>query len=321
MTAQTLNEALIAAMLKKIPDGATLANILIEILEIGKEAVYRRLRGEVPFTLNEASIIAKELGISLDDTIRGKSPRSALFKLSMIDLDEPIEAYEKTIRQYFDVYQSLKDIEDTELGLAANLIPQIFYLNYTHLSKFRLFKWIYQNDKTNTYQSYSDFVIPDHVRQLQKDYVHDTQFIKSTTYILDNCIFQNYLNDVLYFINIKLINKEDIELIKADMLKLLDDLEDYAAKGRFDSGTSLQIYISNINFEATYTYLKTPEHQLASFRLYSINAIYSYDPVVYNHNRDFILSLKKYSTLISESAEMQRIQFFNKQRKIVNQLL
>lgn len=321
MTALTLNEALIAAMLKKIPDGATLANVLINILKIGKEAVYRRLRGEVPFTLNEASIIAGELGISLDNTIGGKKQKSALFNLSMIDLEEPIKAYEQTIHQYYDIYKSLKDLDNTELGLAANLIPQILYLKYKHLAKFRLFKWIYQNDKTNTYKAYSDLVIPDHIRQLQKDYVYDTQYIKSTIYILDNYIFQNFLNDVLYFININLISKEDIEQIKTDMLQLLNDLEEYAAKGKFNTGTSLQVYVSNTNFEATYTYLKSPDVHFGSFRLYSINAIYSSDPLVYNHNRDFILSLKKYSTLISESAEMQRVQFFNKQREIVNSLL
>ena len=50
-------------MKEKIPDGVNLANTLMDILYIGKEAVYRRLRGEVPFTLNEASIISKKLDI------------------------------------------------------------------------------------------------------------------------------------------------------------------------------------------------------------------------------------------------------------------
>lgn len=320
MTAQTLNEALIAAMQSKIPDGTRLANVLINILFIGKEAVYRRLRGEVPFTLNEAAIIARELGISLDNTVGTKTTENALFDLNIIDIDEPIEAYQRTIKHYCNIYKSFKDINNSELGLAANLIPQVLYLKYPHLSKFRLFKWIYQNDNNNAYNSYSELVIPDHIRDLQKEYVRDTQLIKSTIYILDNQIFNSFINDVNYFININLISKKDVELIKEDLLHLLDDLEGYTAKGMFKSGSSLQVYISNVNFEATYTYINTPLEKWATFRLYSINAIYSTDPLVYNYNRNFILSLKKYSTLISESAEMQRIQYFNKQRSLVQSL-
>lgn len=320
MTVQTLNEALIAAMESKIPDGTRLANVLINILFIGKEAVYRRLRGEVPFTLNEAAIIARELGISLDNTIGAKMTENAMFNLSMIDREDPIETYGKIIKQYCDIYKSLKDFDNTELGLAANLIPQVFYLKYTNLSRFRLFKWIYQNDKSNTFNTYADIVIPDHIRDLQKEYVRETQFIKSTMYILDKDIFNNFLNDVNYFININLMNDKDVALIKEDLLHLLDDLEEYATKGKFKSGTSLQVYISNVNFEATYTYISSQLANWATFRLYSINAIYSSDPLVYNYNRDFILSLKKYSTLISESAEMQRIQYFNKQRAIIQSL-
>ena len=321
MTAQTLNEALIAAMQSKIPDGTRLANVLIDILFIGKEAVYRRLRGEVPFTLNEAAIIARQLGISLDNTVGAKMTENALFDLSMIDIDNPIEAYGKTIELYADIYRSIKDLDNTELGLAANLIPQVFYLKYMNLSKFRLFKWIYQNDKNNAFNSYADIIIPDHTRDLQKEYVRETQFVKTTIYILDNQIFNSFISDVQYFININLLNEKDVELIKEDLLHLLDDLEEYTTKGKFKSGTNLQVYISNVNFEATYTYISSPIANWATYRLYSINTVYSSDPLVYNYNRDFILSLKKYSTLISESAEMQRIQYFNKQREIIQTLL
>ncbi|WP_085535278.1 hypothetical protein [Massilibacteroides vaginae] len=320
MTVQTLNEALIAEMESKIPDGTRLANVLIEILFIGKEAVYRRLRGEVPFTLNEAAIIARQLGISLDNTVGTKLNKNAQFNLSMIDVADPILTYEKTIKEYCEAYLNLKDYENTELGLAANLIPQVFYLKYANLAKFRLFKWIYQNDKSNAYNSYSDIIIPDRITDLQKEYVRETQYIKSTMYILDDQIFTSFINDVNYFININLISKKDVELIKEDLLHLLFDLEEYATKGKFKTGTNLQVYISNINFEATYTYISTPFGNWAAFRLFSINAIYSTDPMVYNYNRDFIMSLKKYSTLISESAEMQRIQYFNKQRAIIQSL-
>ena len=43
-----LNE-LIAVMKERVPQGQNLASVLADILFMGKEAVYRRLRGEVSF--------------------------------------------------------------------------------------------------------------------------------------------------------------------------------------------------------------------------------------------------------------------------------
>ena len=47
------NANLIEAMKEKLPLKGQLADMLMDTLYIGKEAVYRRLRGEVPFTLHE----------------------------------------------------------------------------------------------------------------------------------------------------------------------------------------------------------------------------------------------------------------------------
>ena len=61
---------LITAMKERIPKGQNLANSLADILYMGKEAVYRRLRGEVAFTIDEVALLSKKLGISIDQYIQ-----------------------------------------------------------------------------------------------------------------------------------------------------------------------------------------------------------------------------------------------------------
>ena len=51
-----LNNGLIKAMREHLPEETNLANYIMDIISIGKEAVYRRLRGEVPFTFYEVSL-------------------------------------------------------------------------------------------------------------------------------------------------------------------------------------------------------------------------------------------------------------------------
>ena len=49
MTTYNYNSELIKAMNEKLPNGTNLANTLIDMLYLGKEAVYRRLRGGSSF--------------------------------------------------------------------------------------------------------------------------------------------------------------------------------------------------------------------------------------------------------------------------------
>jgi len=317
-----LNETLIEAMKARLsPVGDNLANILMEILCIGKEAVYRRLRGEVPFSLDEAAIITQYFKISLDNVIGTRRTSNALFDLNIVDADNPLATYAKILEQYTVMYKKIKDYEYSDFQTATNLMPQSFYLRFDQISRFRLFKWLYQNGGKKSVKHLSDLVIPDDIRSLQKKYVYEAQYIRTTTYVLDNLIFLYFINDIKYFINIHLIEKEDIKLLKEDLLYMLDELEKQTSEGMFKAtGSKLQIYVSNVNFEASYGYLSCPLFNVAIIRLYSINAMMSVNPDVFNHHADWVQSLKKYSTMISESAETQRIQFFKTQRNLVKEL-
>lgn len=320
MNADVLNTNLIEVMKNKIPDGVNLANTLMDILYIGKEAVYRRLRGEVPFTLNEASIISKKLGVSLDQIVGISYTNNAMFDLNLLHYSDPIKTYYTLINHYLKVFESLHDDPTSELSTASNMIPQTFYLKYENLSKFRLFKWMYQNEKVNCVKYFSELSISDELKQAQKDFVNATLYIQTTNYIWDSMMFFYLVNDIKYFASIHLITDEEVIKLQEELLQLLDDLENIASKGKFETGKDVHIYISNINFEATYSYVETSSLQLSLIRIFSINSITSSDKDMCKSMKEWIQSLRKFSTMISESGEMQRIQFFKKQREIVEKM-
>lgn len=91
MKKDLLYNDLLEAIKSRIPQKSKLANTLVNLLFIEKEAVYRRLRGDVPFTFAEIAIIAKSLGISLDNVVGSDISRSRPFQLKMINFEEPDE--------------------------------------------------------------------------------------------------------------------------------------------------------------------------------------------------------------------------------------
>lgn len=319
MITYDLNRGLIEAIKAKLPANSNIANTLMDILFIGREAIYRRLRGEVPFTLAEAALISRKLGVSLDKMVGTSFKDNAVFDMNVVHHDNPFETYHNILNKFTELLRSVKDDPDTEMASSSNIIPQTLYIQQDILSKFRLFKWMYQNDNIKC-MHFEELELPDKLLNIQKEFVKATEEICNTSYIWDNRIFANMVNDVQYFSSIRLLGDEDKRKIKEALLLLTDKLEMLAREGKFNNGGKVNIYISNINFETTYCYLESTKIQLSMIRIYAINSISSQDTEMFRSLKEWIQSLKKFSTLISESADMQRIQFFSDQRKIIDTL-
>lgn len=320
MITEQINNGLIEAMKDRVPAGMNLARVLMDLLYIGKEAVYRRLRGEVPFTLAEAATISGKLGISLDRLVGANSANNAIFDLNLIRKDDPMEAYHDMLDDFLKLVTAINGDSVSEISTAANMVPLVFTMKYDMLSKFRFAKWMYQNQKIGMSDKFQDIVIPDKFYRKQKEYVEQVENIGHVCFILDNMLFISLVNDVKYFMSINIIGPEELHTLKEEMLAMLDSMCALANTGKFRSGKDIQMYISNINFEATYSYMQARNFYISMLRVFSINSITSKDADVFRNLKDWINSLKKFSILITQSGEMHRIQFFNKQREIINSL-
>lgn len=181
------NANLIEAMKEKLPLKGQLADMLMDTLYIGKEAVYRRLRGEVPFTLQESALISRKLGISLDKIIGLSFKSNAMFNINIVDYDDPFESYYNILEKYVSLINTMPDDPNSVMGTSANIIPQTLYLKHELLAKFRLFKWMYQNKYIDC-KSFEELDIPPKLVNIQKDYVAMTRHIHSIDYIWDNMI-------------------------------------------------------------------------------------------------------------------------------------
>ena len=181
------NANLIEAMKEKLPLKGQLADMLMDTLYIGKEAVYRRLRGEVPFTLQESALISRKLGISLDKIIGLSFKSNAMFNINIVDYDDPFESYYNILEKYVSLINTMPDDPNSVMGTSANIIPQTLYLKHELLAKFRLFKWMYQNKYIDC-KSFEELDIPPKLVNIQKDYVAMTRHIHSIDYIWDNTI-------------------------------------------------------------------------------------------------------------------------------------
>ena len=295
-----LNE-LISTMKERIPQDMNLANTLADILCMGKEAVYRRLRGEVSFTIDEVALLSQKLGISIDQIVGSHVSNKVTFDLNLLHATSALESY-------YEVYT------------ASNSLPFTLYSSYENLSKFRLCRWMYQNGDIKTPHSLEDMSVDERIVNVHKKLSESIRQCPKTFFIWDTNIFYSFVKEIKYFASLNLINKDDVMHLKEELLQLLGVVEHLSIKGEFSENKKVSFYLSNISFEATYSYIEKHDYQVSLLRVYSINSMDSQSSYICQMQRNWIQSLKRHSILVSESGEAQRIAFLQKQLEVINTL-
>lgn len=321
MKYQVLFENFIGAVKDSIPRNTKVSAVLTDILKIEKEAVYRRLRMEVPFTFTEIANVSQHLGISMDDIIDCNTPKTRPLHLKFIEYANPMEVDYIILEHFLALVKQLKAASDSEVTFSCSTLPSVLYLNYETITRFYLFKWSYMYGETGGVKRFDEIVIPPRLRQIQQELVSEARHIRTTNYIADNMLFNSLVNDIKYFESIHLISSEDVQVLKKELLQFIDDTETLAASGRHAGTNNLvNLYVSNINFETCYTCAETPDMHVGMIKAFILNSVASQDDLTFQKIKNWLQSLKRVSTLISQSGEQQRILYFEKQRDTVNTL-
>jgi hypothetical protein len=312
-----LRADIIKVLDKKYPNRAELVKELSGILKIEQDAVYRRLRKDVSFSLEEVYKIASAWNISLDE-ITGNT---TTFPLSINHVN-PVNKEVENIRNIINHFNNPENYRDAEYMEVSNKLPRFLITEFQSISKFQLLKWACQYNSKDRILPFSKTVIPELLSTLMNECYVAIKKTKYTTYILDYRIFESIVHDILYFNSINVISNAEKALVKKELLSLLDYLEEISATGCWSSGISnkVDLYISNISIEANYSYYYSKEFKICHIQAYGKSELQYNTPEIIENLKDWMQTKKKTSDLISGACEKNRLEFFKKQRKFIEVL-
>jgi len=316
-----IQQNLIAIIRAKVPQENKLATYLADTLVLGRESVYRRLRGEIDFTFDEIATLSLDLGFSVDNIIGVKKNENALFNIHMLkETSECLRLYNTKMVEYGQMFRKMNENSYAKMSMSINSIPYYFHINYENLSRFRSYKFLHQIQKIGINDKFTNFKLPSDILETHQRFYQDIQKISEVTILMDNNIFWSVAKDIEYFYRRGLLNEDDLRTLKDELLDIVDMLEEMTIKGVSKSGAKVSIYYSSIDLDASYVYFESGDWNLAQVRVFSISAIDTYDERLCRIQKEWIESLKKYSVLISKSGEIQRFEYMNKQRGYINKI-
>ena len=314
-------DCFLEALYEKYPQKPQLTEALMDLLSIEREAVYRRLRNDVIFPANEIIKIASSWNISIDEILGVHSPQTQLFKLKLLQYTNPSIQEMDSIQEILNFLDTFREAPNAEFMEVSNTLPRSLMIGFQHLARYILFKWKYQYDNEETVLPYSQVLYLEKVRQMGLAFHKKIQMMPKVNYIWDYGIFERLVNDIKYFSSIYLITEDEKQLIKNDILALLDYMSDASSKNCFpETGNTVNLYISQIGINTNYNYFYSD-----TIKLCCIRAFVKYE--ICSTNEDMVtnfhkwMSLKKRSSVnISGVDERSRIAFFMKQRELVETL-
>lgn len=325
MNEEIINK-LVLAIKVALPENVKIVYYLMDLLSLGREAIYRRLKGEIKFNMDELILISRNLDISLDRIVNSDKMEKygIFFDTEMLikdtSLSHLMDNLKLTLNGHVELCKLANKHPGSKMSIATNTMPFQFFLNYKNLGRIPSYKWLYQTQPVEKMMPFSDYKVSDEIISLAHQFVNEYSTINSD-FIFDPKTFSSTVDDIVFLSKLNLINDKEISILKEELLNLIDDLEIKVASGINTPTSKISVYISNINIDATYTFLEWSHGQVTHFRLYGLCSINTQDPIVCKVHKTWIESLKRYSTLVTRSADLIRIEYFKKQREIINQRL
>lgn len=316
-----LHDKFLEMLRERIPERGKTASFLMDVLRIEKEAVYRRLRGEVPFTFAEIAVLTKKLNLSLDSVLEVvPTYRGQIYRMFGQDYFGLTEIDYKMSSDYVATIKAAGKNAYSEYGFAYSMIPMHFSLRYPSIFRLYMLKWMYQFGDPETVPTYASVVIPDRLKGFHNEYLEAIQHIKYTYFVWDKQLLNYAVNDIKYFNSIHVMSDEDVALIKEDLANFLNELERLTQVEAYDTGNKVEIYVSNLNFETTYSYLVSNNLTLAMVSAFALSSVTSVELEACEYMKMWVQSLKRTSTLISGCAEVDRRMFFKKQWEYLGEI-
>ncbi|HKK87654.1 MAG TPA: hypothetical protein VJ917_02310 [Saprospiraceae bacterium] len=278
-----------------------------ELLHLSQPAVYNRMSGKTPFTLEELELLAKHWNLHF--LIRPEGDQS-IFACRYGVLNgqnrKPIE-YLKDVAEYLNRASSKSDVHMT---LIMQELPPFLLFSYPYLSAFKFYHW---GNSTWMSRGLSDTYRFSQL--LNNNSIHEqTRFITEFTRRHSICefyqgnIIQKTLTELAYYLPI--LQKEkafDLNLLLEELKSAVQELEMRSAEG----SVGHQVFLVNVKTLSESFLLESKEESIAFVSFDEPHYLEMRDVAFVNHFRHMLKIMKDNAMCISGMNRLERKKYFD----------
>lgn len=306
---------------KKLPAHLRLADTIGDLLGIGSDSSYRRIRGEKELTLSELVKLCNHFNISVDSII-GDLNNNVIFKYNPLDLTD-LNNYRVYIKQFTEAVHALTNAKEKEIYYTAEDIPIFHFLPFHELTFFKVYIWY-------NAVSYDDMTYEKFVREIgNKEGLFECydKMYKSYTKVPSTEIWTaNSISPILclieYYYDMGAFENTDTAIILCNQLLLMtDNLMKWTDTGQKEDTADFKLYLSETHPENSFMILKNEGVTSATIKLFTINSIITTNPSFCEETEKWIKNTITKSTLLSGASARERFRFFQTMKTKISNLM
>ena len=314
------NQLVFFDMIKKVPHkGNALVNVVADLLGIGPDAAYRRMRGDKPVTLEETIILCRHFNISLNSLIGLDN-----YNLHPLENIKYIDGFSSFVKTLSNNIENTKLSDKCEMIMSAVDVPMLHIMVFKELTLFKLFSWSKNAyDFKGAFETFvkeinTDEFFNDDYKKILNNY----QLIPSTEICTDN-INDTILNLISYHYEMKHFNDKTTPLLLCEqLLCILNTIQNRAVKGtKGANNTPFKLYIGETDISNTLIFFKSEEKSTCMVRLYDINGISISDENFCRETENWLTKSIQQASLISGTSVRERFNFFNAQKEKIENFI
>jgi len=306
---QNASAKVVDEIIKQTPGNKGPVKYLTKLFPISKESVYRRIRNEIPFSLDEVVVIAKYFNISMDKLLDLKSENNSLFNREFIAEREPVNIYSDLLSDDIEFMRKLLTSTNVKITAAINSNPFRF-LPYKSLFKLDYCHYLYSTGKISLVTTrYSDIEIPQIIKTLHEESVAYFNRLNNITCIVDSMLYSDIVKKIDYYHQLKFISTEDLHLLQVELFELLEMYENLLRNGKNNAGSNYTFYYSFFNLESNIIFVEYDNNSLLQLWIYPESPMILKNNVQINNiHKRWIDSKIRNSILITKTTDIHQIE-------------
>ena len=313
-----LQELIFEKIVSKFSKKAEAVEVLSKLLSTGKDAVYRRLRGDTTLVPEELSMLAKYFNISIDALIFEKV-NTVFFNFNTFA--QEIKSYQDYLVGIQQKFDKIATLDKPKLYYASAEIPMFHYCFFPELIGFKLYVWgrtIWDLDFVRD-KSFDFDLMPFPAIRMSENLL-DAYLNLDSVELWSLNIVDTTLNQIEYTLESGNFEKATDALVLCDKLteltRHMQNMATGASKflldGSLDSSTSsFDLFHNEMMYTNNTFFINSTNERIVFSTFTSPNFIFSSDQKICNHVEGWFLRLLTKSNPISSSAEKGRNWFFN----------
>jgi hypothetical protein len=227
---KNLQEKIIDVILSRFPKKSDAISGMSEVLGIGTDPIYRRVRGETPLTAEEIMLLSQKFNISLDALVY-ENTDTLVFSYN--PFSQPVKTFEDYINQILENTLQASSLPDVHVYYAASDLPIFYYAFFPEIFMFKLYTWgktVWDFEYLRDQPFSTDIISPHAVEMMKR--VTSLYMQMETTELWNINIIDNTLGQIEYHFNSNgFKNGNDALLLLERLTELLKHIKRMATQG------------------------------------------------------------------------------------------